>query len=73
MTIFQLKKFLLDHIRDAVETPAVSCGDYTLRQMWEFYNELASREISRGNHKMIIAETLEKKILQDFGGEEVVR
>lgn len=71
MTIIQLKRFLLNHIAEAVEVPAISCNDYTRRQMWEFYNEMTNREIMKGNHKMIIAETLERKILQDFGGERV--
>ena len=70
VTIVQLKMFLLDHIRDAVEVPAASCGEYTKRQMWEFYDEFCNREIRKGNHKLIIAESLTDKVLKDFPGKE---
>ena len=75
MTVYELKIYLLEHISDAVEVPAISCSAYTKRQIWTFYNEFCDRQIRDNpiNHKAIIAESMRLRVLQDFGGEEVVR
>lgn len=67
MTILELKRYLLCNAEKACEAPAVSCSDFTLREMWEFYNDMANREIKRGNYFLIISEIIKEKIFSDFG------
>jgi len=70
MTVIQLRKFLLDHISEAVEVPSVACSEYTKRQMWEFYYEFCIRSFEKKYHMVKVTENMIKRVLQDFGKED---